>query len=162
MGFWDGSEGFGIPAAFQGLGGVQGCCQHPTGRKSGNFSIKLPIPRPWLHPHPAPTPGPQGNGFPGKGILSSDPSPVAAPGCLWDCSLCHTWISAGRKAGCGTLGPLGSGSRSQLDPPGIYPRKGWTTSPGPAVAPSGSGALPDPRSSAKALREEKLWKNGDP
>lgn len=40
--------------------------------------------------------------------------------------------------------------------------RAWTTRSGPVVAPWSSGALPDPRSSAKALREEKLRKIGNP
>lgn len=179
-GFWDGSEGFGIPVAFQGLGGAPGCS---TGIKSGNFSLKLPDPRPRLHPHPAPS-----HPRPAPG------TPQAPIPRLFSCSGGRDFIPGSLPGGSGIVTAATSGSRqgekrdaAHRDPREAAADPGWIPAgsaphspsssrngsppspagagpptPGPRWPPSGSGALPDPSSSAKALREEKLRKTRDP
>lgn len=104
----------------------------------------------------------------GKGFYPGIP-----PRWLRDRHRCHVRISAGRKAGRGPSGPPGSGSRSRLDPGGICPTfpellrerippkpsRGWTTNPGPAVAPFGLRSAPGSQQLSKGTTRGKTTEN---
>lgn len=177
MGFWDGSEGFGIPVAFQGLGGSPGCS---TGIKSGNFSVKLPDPRPRLHPHPAPShprPAPGTPQAPIPRLFSCSGGRDFIPGSLPGGSGIVTAATRGSRQGekrdaahrdpreaaadpgwipAGSAPHSPSSSRNGSPP---KPSRGWTTNPGPAVAPLGLRSAPGSQQLSKGTTRGKTTEN---